>query len=102
MRENALRATSAALAACVGILCAGMPLSPLLALAAIVVAGVIGWLATPALSGGAGACIAFAAAIVQHAHGDWKTVVAIALGALATTGWYAAAIIAATLIFFLG
>lgn len=100
MRPNALAATSAALAACAGVLCAGVPLLPLHALGAIVVAAALGWLAARSFSGGAGGCIAFAAAIAQHANADWKTVVAIALGALATTRWYAAAIVAATVLFF--
>ena len=100
MRTNALIASSAALAACAGVLCAGVPLLPLQALGAIAIAVAIGWFASRSFSPGAGACIAFAAAIAQHANGDWKTVVAIGLGALATTRWYAAAIVAATLLFF--
>jgi len=100
VRANALTATSAALAACVGVLCAGVPLLPLQALGAIVVSAAIGWFAMRSFSHGAGACIAFAAAIAQHANGDWKTIAAVLLGALATTRWYAAAIVAATLLFF--
>ena len=100
MRANALTAASAALAACAGVLCAGVPLLPLQALCAIALAAAIGWFASRSFSSGAGACIAFAAAIAQHANGDWKTVIAIGLGALATTRWYAVAIVAATLLFF--
>jgi len=100
VRANALTGASAALAACAGVLCAGVPLLPLQALGAIAVAGAIGWFGSRAFSYGAGACIAFAAAIAQHATGDWKTVAAILFGGLATTRWYAAAIVAATLLFF--
>jgi hypothetical protein len=100
VRTNALTATSAALAACIGVLCAGVPLLPLQALGAIAIAAAIGWFASRSFSSGAGACIAFAAAIAQHTNGDWKTVVALGRGALATPRWYAAAIVAATLLFF--
>ena len=100
MKAGALTATSAALAACAGVLCAGVPLLPLHALSAIVIAAAIAGFGSRSFSYGAGACIGFAAAIAQHAHGDWKTVAAIVLGGLATTRWYAAAIVGATLLFF--
>jgi hypothetical protein len=100
VKAGAITATSAALAACVGILCGGVPLMPLQAIGAIVAAAALGWSGSRSFSYGTTACIAFAAAIGQHLTFDWKTVVAIALGALVSTRWYAAAILAATLIFF--
>jgi hypothetical protein len=101
VKERAVAATTAALAACVGVLCGGVPLLPLQALVAIGVAAALGWFGARSSSAGAASCIAFAAAIAQHLSGDWKTVVAILLGALVATRWYAAAILVATLIFLL-
>ncbi len=98
-----------ALAACVGVLCAGVPLLPVNALIAIALAAAFGYACHPeerpqvaSRRAMIGACIAFAAAIAQRPEADWKVVVGIALGALATTRWFAAAVVAATLLFFFG
>ena len=96
------RAALCALAACVGVLCAGVPLLSPQALAAVAFAALLGYRLETAPSPPIGACVAFAAAIAQRPEADWKVVAGIALGALATTRWYAVAIVVATLLFFFG
>lgn len=94
------RAAVCGLAACIGILCAGVPLDPFRALLAIALASLLGLRLREGPEPPVCAAIAFATAIAQRPEADWKVVAGIALGALVTTRWYALAVVAATALFF--